>query len=130
MLKQFQIECGNANPKGNVALTYKGGCGKKLDTTKAYRCTGCGGWFHKECILKHFELEKDHDYGRKAEIDRIRKVVEGKKKVIPKSINMTPFPDDLIKAFRVKEQGYNQAIDDILKDLCQEQNTTKRTNIK
>ena len=59
-----EVECGNANLKGNVALTYKGGCGKKLNIKDAYRCGGCGGWFHKECMYKHFELEKEHDYGR------------------------------------------------------------------
>lgn len=45
-------------------MTYKGGCQKELDIKDAYRCTGCGGWFHLECILKHFELEKDHDVSR------------------------------------------------------------------
>ena len=50
-----KVECGNANPKGNVALSFKGGCGKKLDIKDAYRCVGCGGWFHKECIKSRFK---------------------------------------------------------------------------
>lgn len=60
----MKVICGDANSKGNVYLHFKGGCGKKLEINKAYRCVGCGGWFHKECILKHFELEKKHDVGR------------------------------------------------------------------
>jgi len=60
----MKVKCGDANPRGNIEFTYKGGCKKELDTTETYRCVGCGGWFHKECIIKHFELEKDHDYGR------------------------------------------------------------------
>lgn len=66
-----KVKCGDANPKGNIALTYKGGCGKELDMKDAYRCTGCGGWFHKECLIKHFEMEKDHDWGREKERQRI-----------------------------------------------------------
>ena len=61
------MKCGDANPKGNVALFYKGGCKKHLALKDAYRCTGCGGMFHKECILKHFELEKNDDWGRQKE---------------------------------------------------------------
>ena len=60
----MKVECGNANPNGNIALKYKGGCGKELNIKDAYRCTGCGGWFHKECILKHFKEEQKHDVGR------------------------------------------------------------------
>lgn len=63
--------CGDANPDGNVALTYKGGCSSTLTLEDSYRCTGCGGRFHKDCIFKHFELEKDHDWGRKEERRRI-----------------------------------------------------------
>ncbi len=64
-------QCGDANTNGNVYLTYKGGCRKPLHIQDAYRCTGCGGWFHKDCILKHFQEEKDHDWGRKEERIRI-----------------------------------------------------------
>lgn len=66
-------ECGNANPNGNIALTYEGGCGKQINIEDAYRCTGCGGWFHKECIIKHFKKEKDHDWGRHEERNQIVK---------------------------------------------------------
>ena len=71
-----KVRCGDANPKGNIALTRKGGCGKELKIQDAYRCTGCGGWFHKECILKHFELEKEHDWGRKKERQNLLKEIE------------------------------------------------------
>jgi hypothetical protein len=62
----MKIKCGDANPKGNILMLFKGGCGNELDIKDAYRCTGCGGFFHLECIFKHFELEKDHDYARSA----------------------------------------------------------------
>lgn len=58
------IKCGDANPKGNIALFYKGGCKKPLKIEEAYRCVGCGGYFHLDCILKHFELEEGHDNAR------------------------------------------------------------------
>lgn len=60
----MKLKCGDANPKGNVELTYKGGCRKELDIIEAYRCVGCGGYFHKKCIIDHFKLEKEHDFGR------------------------------------------------------------------
>jgi hypothetical protein len=58
------MKCGDANPNGNISLFYKGGCKQEVDTSEAYRCTGCGGSFHKECALEHFKLEKEHDFGR------------------------------------------------------------------
>lgn len=61
-----KVKCGDANPSGNVWVLFKGGCGKELDIKDAYRCTGCGGWFHLNCIFNHFEQEKDHDYSRNA----------------------------------------------------------------
>jgi len=61
-----KVICGNANPKGNIEITYKGGCRKELNIKEAYRCVGCGGWFHLDCILKHFELEAGHDVARNA----------------------------------------------------------------
>lgn len=60
------LKCGNANPKGNIALYYKGSCREEVKITDAYRCTGCGGWFHLDCILKHFEEEEGHDVARNA----------------------------------------------------------------
>jgi len=68
----MKVTCGDANPNGNVLLTFKGGCRKELNIKDAYRCTGCGGWFHKDCILKHFEQEKAHDFGR----DKVKKEIE------------------------------------------------------
>jgi len=71
-----KTKCGNANPKGNIALKYKGGCGKELDIKDAYRCVGCGGWFHKDCIIEHFKQEKSHDWGRKEERQEIFKLID------------------------------------------------------
>lgn len=61
------MKCGDANPTGNVALYYKGGCTQELTLEDTYRCTGCDGRFHKVCILAHFKLEKEHDWGRSEE---------------------------------------------------------------
>jgi len=62
----MKIKCGDANPKGNVAMLFKGGCGKDLKIEDAYRCTGCGGYFHLDCIFEHFKLEEKHDYAHNA----------------------------------------------------------------
>jgi len=62
----MKVRCGDANPKGNISLFYKGGYKKELNIENAYRCVGCGGWFHLDCILKHFELEEGHDVARNA----------------------------------------------------------------
>jgi hypothetical protein len=72
------MKCGDANPKGNVALFYKGGCRKELKIEEAYRCTGCGGYFHKDCITKHFELEKKHDYGKEKLRQEIKEIIHEK----------------------------------------------------
>ena len=56
-----KIKCGDANQNGNVAINYKGSCGKELKIEEAYRCVGCGGWFHLDCIYEHFKLEEGHD---------------------------------------------------------------------
>ena len=71
------MKCGDANSKGNILLTYKGGCRKPLKLKDAYRCVGCGGYFHKECILKNFELEKKHDIGRNDLREKILKLLKG-----------------------------------------------------
>lgn len=60
-----EILCGNASD--NLFLTFKGGCRGDLTYKEAYRCTGCGGRFHKDCILEHFKLEEAHDWGRQEE---------------------------------------------------------------
>lgn len=70
------VTCGDANPGGNVALEYKGGCGEELEMKDAYRCAGCGGWFHLDCLKKHFELEKDHDYHRQELRDQVERCKE------------------------------------------------------
>lgn len=73
----MKVTCGDANPTGNIALFYKGGCGKQLDVRESYRCTGCGGWFHHDCILKHFEEEEGHDVARNS-LKRIKESVGSK----------------------------------------------------
>lgn len=73
-----KIKCGDANPNGNIYAFYKGGCEKEINKIESYRCTGCGGWFHKECILKHFKLEKKHDWGRIEEQNRIINMIDAK----------------------------------------------------
>lgn len=57
--------CGNASD--SFYLTFKGGCREQVAYVDAYRCTGCGGRFHKDCILEHFKLEAGHDWGRQEE---------------------------------------------------------------
>lgn len=69
-----KVICGEANKGGNIMLTYKGGCRKKINIKDAYRCVGCGGWFCRECLIKHFKLEKDHDWGREEERKHIAEV--------------------------------------------------------
>lgn len=61
-----KLSCGDANSNGNVAIWYKGGCQKRLVMKDSYRCTGCGGWFHFDCIFNHFELERDHSRAHNA----------------------------------------------------------------
>ena len=79
-----KIKCGDANPEGNVEMFFKGGCKKELDFADAYRCTGCGGYFHLDCIFEHFELEAGHDYSRNA----LRKIKDLLK--IPPKVSLTP----------------------------------------
>ena len=55
-------ECGQAGI--GISLIMKGGCGKEVEMEKAFRCIGCGKWFHLECIYKHFELEEGQDNAR------------------------------------------------------------------
>jgi hypothetical protein len=76
------VYCGDANPGGNVALTYKGGCLKDVSLEECYRCTGCGGRFHKRCILKHFKLEKAHDWGRQQERDDLNDKITSYTKIL------------------------------------------------
>jgi len=64
--EEFEVVCGDANQGGNIEITYKGGCRKKINIKDAYRCVGCGGWFHLDCIIKHFQLEECHDNARRA----------------------------------------------------------------
>jgi hypothetical protein len=69
------INCGDANPDGNIAMFFKGGCGKELKIEDAYRCAGCGGYFHRDCLFEHFELEAGHDYSRNA-LKRIKDILK------------------------------------------------------
>lgn len=58
--------CGDANPKGNLSMWFKGSCKDLLKPDDAYRCTGCGGYFHRDCIFNHFEQEENHSKTHKA----------------------------------------------------------------
>lgn len=82
-----EILCGNASD--NLYLTFKGSCRKDLTYKEAYRCTGCGGRFHKDCILEHFKLEEKHDWGRQEE----------RKNLVAKVSSCIPnlSPDDITK---------------------------------
>lgn len=99
-------QCGDANPNGNVSLTFKGGCRKELLLKDAYRCTGCNGWFHKDCILKHFELEKEHDFGRNEE-----------RKIWEKSIT-----ESNREAYRQGARDFSKYLQEVLKPMKLAQN--------
>lgn len=68
------VTCGDANPNGNITFRFRGSCGGTVSLEDAYRCTGCGGRFHRACIFKHFEQEKGCSVAHKALAD-IRKIV-------------------------------------------------------
>lgn len=72
--EEYSRKCGVMG--GNVYLRFKGGCEKEDDVKNMYRCGGCGGWFHKECLYKHFESEKEHDYGRQQETEQLKRKFE------------------------------------------------------
>lgn len=95
------VRCGDANPKGNIYMTFKGGCERNLNIADAYRCTGCGGWFHKDCILKHFEEEKSHDWGRQQERERIAKEGSRLTQFVMswKEISGVYIPADIVRKF-------------------------------
>ena len=46
------MKCGDANTNGNIELFYKGACKKVLKVKDSYRCIGCSGYFHLDCILQ------------------------------------------------------------------------------
>lgn len=71
---EAELLCGNASD--NIYLTFKGGCRETVQLMDCYRCTGCGGRFHKDCILKHFELEKEHDWGRQEERQQLDAIIK------------------------------------------------------
>ncbi len=77
-MQNKKVTCGNANPKGNIQLTYKGGCLKEVNLEDSYRCVGCGGRFHLRCIQKHFKLEEGHDVSRTA-LKNIKKITKDRK---------------------------------------------------
>jgi hypothetical protein len=68
-----RVTCGTShpNPRANGVFERRreadgyatgpaGGCGRPMLWTIAYRCVGCGRWFHRSCILSHFSLTR-HD---------------------------------------------------------------------
>lgn len=54
--------CGKVG--GDIHLMVKGGCAKPVELEKAYRCVGCGQWFHLDCLYNHFEQEEGNDNAR------------------------------------------------------------------
>lgn len=72
-------KCGDANPNGGIQFFFKGACKKTLKNEDAYRCLGCDGYFHRDCILNHFELEENQDYSRYA-LKQIEGIIERAKK--------------------------------------------------
>lgn len=69
----MKIKCGDANPGGGIDRFYNGGCKKELDLIDAYRCAGCGGYFHLDCIYDHFEMDEEHDDARNA----LKSIIDG-----------------------------------------------------
>ena len=65
------------------------------------------------------DIEETREFISSALQRQIEKVMKAipKKKILPKSVNVTSFPDDLIKGFRVEEQGFNKAISQLLSNL-------------
>lgn len=52
-------KCGDAG-----LLKMKGACGEEVSLEEAFRCIGCGKWFHLDCIWDHFEQEEGQDRAR------------------------------------------------------------------
>lgn len=77
--EQYIRKCGVMG--GNVYLKYKGGCEENDDIKNMYRCGGCGGWFHKDCLYKHFNLERRHDYGAYEAVKEFARYFKSKKKL-------------------------------------------------
>jgi hypothetical protein len=65
-----RITCGASHPDPAVeqrfqevrsdrdAPTDTAGCGRSMVWTVAFRCVDCGRWFHRDCILKHFDAHR------------------------------------------------------------------------
>lgn len=58
----MEKECGQAGE--GIRLLMVGACGKPVSIEEAYRCIGCGKWFHLDCIFNHFEQEEGQDNAR------------------------------------------------------------------
>lgn len=64
------IACGQTDPDPNVerrvvamrqqigAPTDDSACGRMMVWSIAYRCAECGRWFHRECLVRHFEAHQ------------------------------------------------------------------------
>lgn len=75
--------CGDANPNGGIQFFFKGGCKNHLKAKDSYKCLGCDGEFHRDCLFTHFELEENQDYSRYA-LKQIEKIIkEAQKKAGP-----------------------------------------------
>ena len=64
-------QCGQAGE--GISLLMVGACGKDVELEEAYRCTGCGKWFHFDCIFNHFELDKGTAHNSLFEIKKMIK---------------------------------------------------------
>lgn len=92
--------CGDANPNGGIEFNFSGACKKDIPLKDAYRCTGCGGWFHRDCIFEHFEREKNHGTAHNA-LARIRDIA--------KSDPYEPVGDIL----HICEEGLNRTLEPV-----------------
>lgn len=78
-------QCGNAAE--GISLLMAGACGKEVKLEEAYRCTGCGKWFHFDCMFNHFELDKGTAHNSLCEIKKLLKENTFDKKEIIKLCN-------------------------------------------
>lgn len=98
------VLCGNASD--SIYLTFKGGCRLPMEIEDTYRCTGCGGRFHKDCILQHFELETEHDWGRQQEREAMRAVIDDARANLTNEDDVRPYLETLLDSLEIA-MGFN-----------------------
>jgi len=67
----------------------------------------------KDHVSRVKAFESNFASSLKSLLEAVCEDLKGMKIVLPKSVEMNPFPSDVVKAFRVEEQGYNRAVSDI-----------------